>query len=143
MILLWFLVGIALIFAIARYNESNKLFWTLLFSFVLGFTGTTMVLRTTGNNEQGNVNLTQVYSTQMPTKALSTLLYYTASDDSYADSVVTAHQSVSQSYTPVDSEDNITLGKVSERTRDQPRLKQLKPPELCFQKVISTHHDGS
>ena len=34
--LLIFLLGIIVIIGIARYNESNKLFWTLLISFLSG-----------------------------------------------------------------------------------------------------------
>ena len=34
MTILWFLLGIAIILGIARYNESDSLFWKLLVSFV-------------------------------------------------------------------------------------------------------------
>lgn len=141
MILLWFLLGIALIFGIARYNESNKLFWTLLFAYVMGFAGTKMVLQTVNGNEQGNGNLTQVCSTQAPTTSLSMLSYYVTSDLSKATKVVTAQVPVGQGFTPAICESNIALSEVFGRTRDQPLLTLIKPPELCLQKVISTLHD--
>lgn len=141
MILLWFLLGIALILGIARYNESNKLFWTLLFAYVMGFAGTKMVLQTSNGNEQGNGNLTtQVYSTQAPTVSLSTLVYYITSNTE-ATNVVTAQAPVSQGYTPALSETKITLSEVFGRTRDQPTLTLIKPPELCLTKDFTTLHD--
>lgn len=141
MILLWFLFGIALIFIIARYNESNKLFWTLLFAYVMGFAGTKMVYEIHHGNEQDDVNVMQVYSTQTPTTTLSTLSYYITSDLSEVNNVVTAHTSVGQGIVPATYDINIILSEVFGRTRDQPQLTLLKPPELCLQKVISTHHD--
>ena len=141
MILLWFLLGIALILGIARYNESNKLFWMLLFAYVMGFAGTKMVLQTSNGNEQGNGNLTtQVYSTQAPTVSLSTLVYYITSNTE-ATNVVTAQTPVSQGYTPALSETKITLSEVFGRTRDQPTLTLIKPPELCLTKDFTTLHD--
>ena len=141
MILLWLLLGIALILGIARYNESNKLFWMLLFAYVMGFAGTKMVLQTSNGNEQGNGNLTtQVYSTQAPTVSLSTLVYYITSNTE-ATNVVTAQTPVSQGYTPALSETKITLSEVFGRTRDQPTLTLIKPPELCLTKDFTTLHD--
>lgn len=138
---LWFILGIALIFGIARYNESNKLFWTLLFSYVMGFTGAKIVLDTFQGNEQSNVSLTQVYSTQVSVPTLSTLMYYTTSAELQKGNVVTAQQPVSQSVTPVLSETNVILSEVFRRTRDQPQLTLIKPPELCLQKDFSILHD--
>lgn len=143
MILLWFVLGIILIFGIARYNESNKLFWTLLLSYVMGFAGAKMVLDAHCSNEKGNDNLTQVYSTQMSATSLSILTYYITSDTSKNSNVVTAQPSVSQGYTPVPCEKDITLSEVFGRTRDQPQLTLIKPPELWLQKDISTLHDAT
>lgn len=64
MILLWFIIGIVLIFAIARYNESNKLFWTLLLAFLFGFAGTKMVIQTNAE-KQSKGNLEQMHPTQV------------------------------------------------------------------------------
>jgi len=140
MILLWFILGIALAFGIARYNESNKLFWTLLFAYVMGFAGTKMVLQATDGNEQSDVKTVQMYPTQMPSIAEGlTVPFQTAI--SMVPVKVTALESVVQEL-PSDLHDvNITLSKVSERTRDQPILTLIKPPELCLQKDFLTLHD--
>ena len=37
--LLTFIIGIVGIFLIARYNKSNKLFWSLVISMMAGFVG--------------------------------------------------------------------------------------------------------
>lgn len=140
MILLWFFLGIALIFGIARYNASNKLFWTLLFAFVMGFAGTKMVLNTiSGNEKESNVDQTQVISTQMPTEALSTTQYYITDVVCEANGAVTGQYFVSQSM-PVSSKKDVILSEISGRTRDQPQLSLIKPPE-CLLKDFSTVHD--
>lgn len=36
MTLFWFMLGLALVIGIARYNESNKLFWALFCSLLVG-----------------------------------------------------------------------------------------------------------
>ena len=142
MILLWFMLGILLIFVMARYNESNKLFWQLLFSFVIGFAGAKMVLDTIHSDEKSNDHLTQVCPTQVPTTSLSTLSYYITSDTFEADNVVTAQKPVSQGITPVLSEMKATPSEIFGRTRDQPKITLIKPPELCLVKDFSTHHDA-
>ena len=38
-----FIVGILLILGIAKYNKSNKLFWTLFTAYTLGFAGMKLV----------------------------------------------------------------------------------------------------
>ncbi len=54
--LLMFFVGIVLIFLIARYNKSNKLFWILLLAMLSGFVGGT-VAANVGNNKQDNITM--------------------------------------------------------------------------------------
>ena len=125
MILLWFILGIILIFGIARYNESNKLFWMLLFSLVMGFAGTKMVLDINHGKKQSNVNLTQVYSTQELNNSVKAVLFnteYTSTTES-----VTGLAPVGQSFTPDECEINIALSKVFGRTRDQPINKYSEP----------------
>lgn len=142
MILLWFILGIALIFGIARYNESNKLFWTLLFAYVMGFAGTKMVLDIHhGNEKQSNVSLAQVNSTQVSTATLSTLSYFITSVMPKTNVVVTALKPVSQGFAPATSKTSVILSEVFGRTRDQPLSNLIKPPELCLQKDFSTLHD--
>lgn len=140
MILLWFILGMLLIFAIARYNESNKLFWTLLFSFVMGFAGTKMITSNHHGYEQGNDDLTQVYPTQVLLAKTTDYKFVNVMDD-LMPKKVTASKPVSQGFTPVFSENSIALGEVFGRTRDQPLLTLIKPPELCLMKAFSTLHD--
>jgi hypothetical protein len=140
MILLWFIIGMALIFGIARYNESNKLFWVLLLSYMIGFAGTKMVLDVHNGNNESNENLVQVYSTQM--LDISTAILPSQFEMFIAPEKVTASNSVSQSYTPIMHKNEITLRKVFGKVRDQPLLTLIKPPELCLQKDFLILHDS-
>lgn len=140
MILLWFILGIVLILGIARYNESNKLFWTLLFCFVMGFAGTKMILDIHhGNEQRSNDSLTVVYPTQKSIGMVATTLFQTSANMMAVK--VTASNSVGQDSTPKTNKTNITPGKISKRTRDQPILTLIKLPKLCLQKSFSTPHD--
>lgn len=58
MILVYFVLGIILAFVIARYNESNKLFWILLTSFMLGITGGTIWYKCTNKEVKKNLTMT-------------------------------------------------------------------------------------
>lgn len=138
--LLWFILGISLIFGIARYNESNKLFWTLLFAYTIGFAGTKMVLDIHHGDEQSNESLTQVYSTQESVIAVAATLPFTTAID-MTSTKVTASNPVSQGFTPVTTETKVTPSEVFGRTRDQPLLNITKPPELCLRKDFLTLHD--
>lgn len=64
MTLFMFCLGILLILLIARYNESNKLFWTLFTAYILGFAGTKLVYDSFHNKEQSQQSLSQAYPTQ-------------------------------------------------------------------------------
>ena len=140
MTVLWFILGIVLILGIARYNESNKLFWILLFSFIMGFAGTKMIIDHHGD-EQGDGNLTQVCSTYVPTTSMGACMYYIANNMPKVENVVTALQHAGQSSIPALSEIDATLSEVFGRTRDQPLLVLIQPPELCLRKDFSTLHD--
>lgn len=140
MILLWFVLGILLAFGIARYNESNKLFWQLAISFVLGYAATVMVTRTINGSEQSSENLVQVCPTQMPTVVSGSDIVYLLAGTATAPKKVTALESVVQVSTSEEREVSAILSKVFGRTRDQPLLTLTQPPE-CLTKVISTLHD--
>lgn len=66
MALFWFLCGILLILGIARYNESNKLFWILLVCFIGAFTAAKIVDSVISNQKKemmkSNANSTQLYT---------------------------------------------------------------------------------
>ena len=64
MTLFMFLLGILIILGIARYNESNKLFWTLFTAYTLGFAVTKLVYDNFNKNEQSQQSLNQAYPTQ-------------------------------------------------------------------------------
>lgn len=51
MTLFLFILGLFAIFCIGRYNESNKLFWTLLIAFVGGFTTARIAIESMGANK--------------------------------------------------------------------------------------------
>ncbi len=139
MIVLWFIIGILLAFGIARYNESNKLFWQLTLAFTLGYAVTVMCTRTFGGDDN-NQNLTQVCSPQESVVVgVLPALFQTAYNMIHVK--VTASNPVSQIYTPDTREIEIVMSEVYGRTRDQPQGKPIKPPELCLAKVISTLHD--
>lgn len=138
MILAWFVLGIAIIFCIARYNESNKLFWQLLLAFVLGFSVTKMVQQT-NNNPKNNVTLVQVSPTQMPIAQTWAIIAYINCVKEL--NVVTAQSFVGQEYTPVNSESDIIFSKICGRVRDQPRKILTNPPELCSAKDFLILHD--
>lgn len=140
MILLWFVLGILLAFGIARYNESNKLFWQLAVSFILGYAATVMVTRTINGSERSSENLVQVCPTQMPTVVSGSNTVYLLADTALAPTKVTALESAVQAFTPEEHEVSAILSKVFGRTRDQPILTLTQPPE-CLAKVISTLHD--
>lgn len=64
MALFWFLCGILMILAIARYNESNRLFWILLVSFIGAFTATSIIESILDNEKENvtvNVSPTQLH----------------------------------------------------------------------------------
>ena len=137
MILLWFIIGIGIIFGIARYNESNKLFWQLLIAFILGFSVTKMIQQ--ASETQSNETLVQVYPTQVSNAYTWAMISHSLMAKETL--LVTAHPSVSQEYTPVLHESNITLKKICGKVRDQPQETLTNPPELCLPKDISILHD--
>jgi hypothetical protein len=59
-----FVLGLVIIFAVSRYNESNKLFWSLLVCYLLAFTASTLYNSYGDEKEGSNVELTQAYPTQ-------------------------------------------------------------------------------
>ena len=62
MTLFWCLGGIATAFCIGRYNQSNKLFWILFTSFILGIAGAAVYNKCTVS--QNETRSAQVLPTQ-------------------------------------------------------------------------------
>ena len=74
-----FILGIVLITLIARYNESNKLFWALLTCYVLGFAGVKLIHDSFAKNE-GKTTFMQVQPTQGLAASSGSLVYLLADD---------------------------------------------------------------
>lgn len=81
MTLFIFLLGIAIILGIARYNESNKLFWTLLFSFVVSFAAAKIVIDSFSSKDGSNTTFEQVQPTQGLVASSGSLVYLLANED--------------------------------------------------------------
>ena len=130
MALFWFICGILLICAISRYNESNKLFWTLMVSFVGAFTAASVIIAMCNDehkeNVVANVSPTQLYVNTTNTNALlATVFYNTTNDVSYDTPVA-----VSKDY--YIGNDVLSDSRVSNLEDKPPQSRQL-----CYN--ISTH----
>ena len=110
MTLFLFIVGIILIALVARYNESNKLFWALLTSYVLSFAGCKLLIDSFGHNESNNTFM-QVQPTQGLAASPGSLVYLLADEDLSAPKKVTS-EPVSQAFVPA-VERSVTLSDVS------------------------------
>lgn len=93
-----FVLGVVLIVLLARYNESNKLFWTLLTCFTLGFAGSTLVYKTFYKKES-KAKVEQVQPTQALAMTSGSLVYLLA-DDTLPASVKVTSNPVSQANVP-------------------------------------------
>ena len=99
MTLALFIFAIAVIFVIARYNNSNKLFWTLLTCFILGIACTKIICDALSEKEQSEQSLDQAYPTQGLAVSGNTFMLFTNPDDCLTDVKVTS-KPVSQAITP-------------------------------------------
>ena len=121
MALFWFICGILLICGIARYNESNKLFWTLLVSFVGTFAAASIVIATCNNDTKSvatNVSPTQLYVSTQPSSLYAMDMTYDTTYDVLTSTSVT----VSKDY--YISNDVLSDSRVS-NLEDKPQSKQL------------------
>lgn len=130
MALFWFICGILLICAIARYNESDKLFWTLLVSFVGAFAAASVIIAICNDDHKENV-VTNVSPTQLyvSTPNADALLAGVSCDTTY-DAPLYASDAVSQDY--YISKDVLPCSRVNNLEDKPPQTKQL-----CYN--ISTH----
>ena len=117
MILLWFLLGIAIAYGIARYNESNKLFWTLALTFTLGYAMTVMIQKSM-TEEQGNKNITVTYPTQMPIITSGSIVYPLAGDSLSVTEKGKTYVPAGKDTSNID--EIVILRKVAGGVRDQP-----------------------
>lgn len=113
MTLTLFILGLLIILFIARYNESNKLFWQLLVAFVLCFAATKIVYNTFfAEKEQSELSLNQAYPTQGLIATLDTNKCLFTNGSCLA-TVVETQNLVSQDYTPEFVERTNTLSDVA------------------------------
>ena len=122
MALSWFLLGIVIIFGIAKYNESNKLFWVLLVSFIGSFTMASVVISTTSENKD---QTTKVYC---PTQGSSNVSSNISLADINLNDTVGIPKPVSYGITPICS--LVMYSKVRLYENGQV-VKLLKPPIQC------------
>jgi hypothetical protein len=94
-----FVLGIAIILGIARYNESNKLFWILFTTFTLGFAGTKAIIDSFGGKGQSEKSLNQAYPTQGLDLASDTCMCFLA-DEPMKTNVKVTSKPVGQANTP-------------------------------------------
>lgn len=131
MTFLLFILGLLIIFGIARYNESNKLFWTLFVAYVLGFTATKVVYSTFIEKEQSESSLNQAYPTQGLPAAQGTFVCIPETVDYVALSKVTSSL-VSQDSTPAYVEHSSALSNVSGVTQGLYLHALPNPPNGCI-----------
>lgn len=120
MILFWFLVGILGIYLIARYNQSNKLFWILLFSYVGMFTAGTIFAKANSAESRNKTIHTQVCPTQAKMMTSSEASFVT--DDFSSSTIVKVLTSVpvSKDYTLALCVDGFVSSKIYGKIRGQP-----------------------
>ena len=111
-----FMLGLLVIFVMARYNNSNKLFWTLGIAFTLGYACTKMVYDSLSTDEQSEKSLNQAYPTQGLASVGETFVCFFNNTDIPTIVKVTS-KPVSQANTPGYIEPLITLCNVSGATR--------------------------
>lgn len=119
MTLFWFLLGIAVIIGIARYNESDKLFWSLFVSLIGTFLAVSVVCTYINSKKQNKVE----YITSNPTQVLysGSHIYALAGPTVTANNGVAAPVPVSKDDIMMCVIDNV-LSKVVVSARDQPTI---------------------
>lgn len=115
--LLPFCMVIAALVGIARYNESNKLFWKLLIPFLLGFAMWTMTSKKS-SPKQEEITVKQVNPTQAAALAPDAFTYLLGGD-STADTKKATSNPVGQDSTVL-KDSALSESKIAIKTRDQP-----------------------
>jgi hypothetical protein len=120
--LLAFCLTLAAIYGIARYNESNKLFWTLLTPFLFGFAVWTMTHKEK-SSKQEEITVVQDNPTQAAALTPDTYMYLLTGDSTSTSKKATSHP-VSQDSTAL-PDSILPTGKIAIKTRDQPNKSKL------------------
>lgn len=107
---------VLIIAAVARYNESNKLFWTLLTPFIVAFAVTKMIQKDSSPKQDETVTL-QVSPTQSAVLTSDAFKYLLAGD-SVSETKKETSPSVGKDTIPVEN-DTIIRSKATSKIRDQ------------------------
>lgn len=127
MTLALYILGVLIILGLAKYNESNKLFWIFFTTWTLGYAVTTMVVRST---EQSESKCIQVSPTQEALPSYPGTFYMLPSDTVKAPKKATS-EPVSQAQMPLIAEGFTTVN-VTNGSRDQPIIHVLANPPTPF-----------
>lgn len=135
MILFWFILGFIVAVAIARINansnNSNKLFWTLFISFLLGIVGGTFAAKLIGSKNK--TDLDQVHPTQVIYNVEQAIAL---GDITFESASVHMPEPVSQGTTPEPIEEALIGGVIIDIPENPPQNQQV-----CLS--ILTHRDMS
>lgn len=129
MILFWFLIGIVIIALIARYNESNSLFWKLLLAFLLGFAAAKMVIQLTSSEKNRNENVTAQVQPIQKSQSTSDCTVCLLADVTAANPETDCQNSVGKVFAPV-LQDMLISSKIFGGIRDQPHFLMDNSPPL-------------
>lgn len=124
-----YVLGIIIIAALARANESNRLFWTCFVAWTLGYAATTMVVRAI--SKQSNDNCMQVSPTQDATLPSPTTTFMLVGDTIDAPKKETSDP-VSQAPMLAFNTVVITTANVANSSRDQPVIHVLANPPTPY-----------
>ena len=126
MILTLFLIGIILIALIARYNESNKLFWTLLTAYTLSFAVTKMMLPSS-SEQKDETTLLQTHPTQGIVVTPGTFMYLLPEDTAIIHEGKLSNP-VGKDTVYASEKESLILSKITTTARDQPVHMLPNPP---------------
>lgn len=82
--ILWVFVGLLIAFALARINQSNKLFWILFTSFVVGIASSSVYSR---YRKQCKTESSSYYHTPLTHALMNNNCSVTISDDVYSNAI--------------------------------------------------------
>lgn len=118
MTLLAFIATIGVISAIARYNESDKLFWQLLVSFVGAYAAVTIATKVLGEEKQNEVVMIEKAPMQA-LESMPTLYASVVTDNSLATRGEKSPKPVGKDM--LLSQSNNILSEVHRKARGQPQ----------------------
>lgn len=135
MILLWFLLGFVLIVAIARYNENDKLFWTLIFAYMFGIVGGKLYADF-DKSDESKIDLAQVQPMQSAKDTLNLSIDSLANvDPMHPQNANNSIHTSAGKATPVQNKINLT----SSSHVIKPLLQPPQNKILCNRSILILH----